>query len=125
PRPDPRQKVAGRAGIAVERLVPGGQVRPQPLPRLLPPAGPLRFPYARDVLAAGAADQGGGAGGAEAATGLVILGQGRVRGKSVGVEAGQGGRAGRERADTEQAEPLVVVARLVLPVQEGRQVRQY
>src|SRR5262245_31537489 len=81
PHPDPRQKVAARAGIAVERLVPGGQVRPQPLPRLLPPARPLRFPHARDVLAAGAADQGGGAGGADAATGLVILGHGRVRGR--------------------------------------------
>src|SRR5262249_40693515 len=88
PAPNLPHAVAGPNGITVERLVPGGQVRPQPLPRLLPPARPLGFPHAREILAAATAYQGGRAGGAEAAAGPEVLRQGRVGSEGVGVEAG-------------------------------------
>ena len=65
------------------------------------------------VLAAAGAGQGGCAGGVVAVAGGGVLGQPRVGGEGLGVEAGRGGGPVRELADPQQGQSLVVVAGLV------------
>jgi hypothetical protein len=103
-------------GAAVQRLAPGSQVRPQPLPRLVAPALSLRLKETCRVPTAATAGQGGRASGVVAVAGTEILRQVRGCGKGIGVEAGRRAGAVCELAGPQQGEPLVIVLGLVLPV---------
>src|SRR5262249_43775849 len=116
-------QLAGCRG-ARERLLPGGNVRPQPALCLLAPALALRLSETECILAAGAAGKGRRTGRAIAVACREVVRQEWVRAESVQVEASQGERATREPAGPQQRHSLVVVLGLVLPIQEGREVRQ-
>src|SRR5262245_65678522 len=70
------------------------------------------------------ARQGGRASGIVAVASDQVIRQGRGGGEGIGIKAGHGAGAVRELASAEKGKSLVVVLRLVLPVQERRQVRQ-
>ena len=83
---------AGR-GVNLQCLAPGGQVRPQPLPRLLAPARPVLVAQLRPVLTETAAREGGRARGGVAIASAGFLGHLRTDRERIGVQARCGGEA--------------------------------